>query len=66
MAFTRSWAGMFVISAGALLSRGFLPLERAKFERQEEMNFQADKLALNVKAFRLGVTEIEKSSTASV
>jgi indolepyruvate ferredoxin oxidoreductase, beta subunit len=47
-----------MVMAGALIGSGFLPLLQHKFERQLEMGFQADKLALNLEAFRLGLGAI--------
>jgi indolepyruvate ferredoxin oxidoreductase beta subunit len=45
---------------GALAGSGFIRLEKEKLERQLEIVFQAEKLALNLKAFRLGLAEIKK------
>jgi indolepyruvate ferredoxin oxidoreductase, beta subunit len=45
---------------GALAGSGFIRLQREKLERQLEIVFQAEKLALNLKAFRLGLAEIKK------
>jgi indolepyruvate ferredoxin oxidoreductase beta subunit len=45
---------------GALVGSGFIRLEKEKLERQLEIVFQAEKLALNLKAFRLGLAEIKK------
>ncbi len=53
-----------MVMAGALVGSRLLPLEGMQFERQLELNFQADKLALNVKAFRLGLAEIQKPATS--
>lgn len=42
------------------LWHGFLPLTQDQFERQLETGFRADKLALNIKAFRLGLAVVRK------
>ena len=55
-----------MVMAGALVGSRLLPLNEEQFERQLGVNFQAEKLALNVKAFKLGVAEIEKPGTGSV
>jgi indolepyruvate ferredoxin oxidoreductase beta subunit len=49
-----------MVMMGALAGCGFIRLEREKLERQLEIVFQAEKLALNLKAFRLGLAEIKK------
>ena len=49
-----------MIMLGSLVGSGFLRLDREKVERQLEMVFQTDKLALNLNAFRLGLEEIKK------
>ncbi len=55
-----------MVMAGALVGSRLLPLNEEQFERQLGVNFQAEKLALNVKAFKLGVAEIEKPGTRSI
>jgi indolepyruvate ferredoxin oxidoreductase beta subunit len=50
-----------MVMMGALVGCGFIPLERERLERQLEALFQTEKLALNLKAFRLGLAEIEKA-----
>jgi Pyruvate/2-oxoacid:ferredoxin oxidoreductase gamma subunit len=49
-----------MVMAGALIGSEFLSLTQDRFERHLELNFQTDKLALNVKAFKLGVDAIKK------
>ncbi len=49
-----------MVMAGALIGSRILPLNEERFERQLEINFEADKRALNLKAFRLGLAEIER------
>ena len=51
-----------MVMMGALVGCGFIRLEREKLERQLETVFQAEKLALNLKAFRLGLAEIKKEN----
>lgn len=55
-----------MVMAGALVGSRLLPLNEEQFERQLGVNFQAEKLALNLKAFKLGVAEIEKPGRGSV
>jgi indolepyruvate ferredoxin oxidoreductase beta subunit len=55
-----------MVMAGALIGSRFLSLNEERFERQLEINFETDKLALNLKAFKLGLAEIERRSTGSL
>ena len=48
-----------MVMLGALAGCGFIRLEKERLERRLESVFQTDKLALNLKAFRLGLAEIE-------
>ena len=50
-----------MVMAGALLGSRFLPLEAERFEHQLEWTFEADKLTVNLEAFRLGLAGIMKS-----
>ena len=47
-----------MVMAGALVGSGLLPLDRDKFEYRLQMSFQQNKLALNLKAFNVGVTKM--------
>jgi indolepyruvate ferredoxin oxidoreductase beta subunit len=49
-----------MVMAGALIGSGLIPLEKERFERQLKMNFEKDRLSLNLKAFTLGVSTIRK------
>jgi indolepyruvate ferredoxin oxidoreductase, beta subunit len=51
-----------MVMTGALAGCGLIRLEGERFERQLENVFQTDKLALNLKAFRLGLAEIKKTN----
>lgn len=55
------------VMTGALTGSGFLPLDGQGYERRLEINFQGDRLAVNLEAFRLGLAEIKKAlNTESV
>ena len=47
-----------MIMAGTLIGSGLFPLEESGFEHQLKINFNKDKLTLNLKAFSLGVAAI--------
>ena len=54
-----------MVMAGALIGSGRIPLEEDKFRCQLKMNFEKDRLSLNLKAFTLGVSTIRKQRRAS-
>lgn len=43
-----------IVMTGALLGTKLLPMERSQIERQLEMSFRGEKLAMNLKAFEQG------------
>ncbi len=47
-----------MIMAGALVGTGLLPIATDKFENQLKMNFKKKQIALNLKAFRMGIDEV--------
>jgi indolepyruvate ferredoxin oxidoreductase beta subunit len=49
-----------MVMAGALVGSGLIPLEEKKFEHQLKMNFEKDKLSLNLEAFTSGVSTMRK------
>jgi indolepyruvate ferredoxin oxidoreductase, beta subunit len=49
-----------MVMAGALIGSKFLSLTQDRFQRHLELNFQADKLVLNLKAFSLGVRAVKE------
>jgi indolepyruvate ferredoxin oxidoreductase beta subunit len=49
-----------MVMAGALVGSGLIPLEEEKFKRQLKMNFEKDRLSLNLKAFAFGVSTMRK------
>lgn len=51
-----------IIMAGALVGTGLLPLARNRFENQLRMNFKRRQLALNMKAFQMGIDEVTSST----
>ncbi len=50
-----------IIMAGALVGTNILPLKPNMFEHQLKINFNEEKFALNLRAFRMGITNIEKT-----
>jgi indolepyruvate ferredoxin oxidoreductase beta subunit len=54
-----------MVMAGALIGGGRMPLEEEKFKCQLKMNFEKDRLSLNLKAFTLGVSTIRKQRRTS-
>ena len=54
-----------MVMAGALIGSGRISLEEEEFERQLKMNFDKEKLSLNLKAFTLGVSTIREQGRAS-
>jgi indolepyruvate ferredoxin oxidoreductase beta subunit len=53
-----------MVMAGALVGSGLIPLEEEKFERQLKMNFEKDRLSLNLKAFTIGASTLRKQKRA--
>jgi len=49
-----------MVMAGALIGSGLIPLEGERFEHHLQTSFHKDKLALNLRAFRMGINEIRK------
>jgi Pyruvate/2-oxoacid:ferredoxin oxidoreductase gamma subunit len=49
-----------MVMAGALVGSGLMPLEEKKFERHLKLNFEKDRLSLNLKAFTSGVSIMRK------
>jgi len=47
-----------MVMAGAWIGSGLIPLEEEKFKGKLKMNFDKDRLSLNLKAFSLGVSAI--------
>jgi indolepyruvate ferredoxin oxidoreductase beta subunit len=54
-----------MVMAGALIGSGLIPLEEEEFEHQLKMNFEKDRLSLNLKAFTLGVSTIREQRQKS-
>ncbi len=52
-----------IIMTGALVGTGLLPIDAGRFENQLRMNFRRkEQLALNIKAFEIGVAEVMQSA----
>jgi indolepyruvate ferredoxin oxidoreductase beta subunit len=49
-----------MVMLGSMVGSGFIRLQRERVERQLEIIFQREKLALNLKAFSLGLNEVKK------
>jgi indolepyruvate ferredoxin oxidoreductase, beta subunit len=47
-----------IIMAGALVGTGLLPMDRKSFDQLLRMNFKKEQLALNIKAFEMGIAEV--------
>ena len=48
-----------IIMTGALVGAGLLPIDKDRFKDRFRMNFNKEQLALNVKAFEMGIAEVE-------
>ena len=48
-----------IIMTGALVGVGLLPIDKDRFKDRFRMNFKKEQLALNVKAFEMGIAEVE-------
>jgi Pyruvate/2-oxoacid:ferredoxin oxidoreductase gamma subunit len=51
-----------IIMTGALVGAGLLPIDKDRFKDRFRMNFKKEQLALNVKAFEMGIAEITQST----
>jgi indolepyruvate ferredoxin oxidoreductase beta subunit len=51
-----------IVMTGALLGTGLLPMEGSRIERQLEMSFKGEKLALNLKAFEQGYKAVSEAA----
>jgi len=47
-----------IIMTGALVGAGLLPIDKDRFKDRFRMNFKKEQLALNVKAFEMGIAEV--------
>lgn len=47
-----------IIMTGALVGAGLLPIDKDRFRERFRMNFRKEQLALNVKAFDMGLAEV--------
>jgi indolepyruvate ferredoxin oxidoreductase, beta subunit len=54
-----------IIMIGALVGTGLLPIDKKRFDQQLRMNFRKEQLALNLKAFEMGVAEVMQSKAAA-
>jgi indolepyruvate ferredoxin oxidoreductase beta subunit len=52
-----------IIMTGALVGAGLLPIDKDRFKDRFRMNFKKEQLALNVKAFEMGIAEITRSTS---
>jgi indolepyruvate ferredoxin oxidoreductase beta subunit len=50
-----------IIMTGALVGTGLLPIDKDRFKERLRMNFKKEQLALNVKAFDMGIAEVRQS-----
>jgi indolepyruvate ferredoxin oxidoreductase beta subunit len=52
-----------IIMTGALVGAGLLPIDKDRFKDRFRMNFKKEQLALNVKAFEMGIAEVKRSTS---
>ena len=55
-----------IIMTGALVGTGLLPIDKNRFKERFRMNFKKEQLALNVKAFEMGIAEVERDGESGV
>jgi len=52
-----------IIMTGSLAGAGLLPIDKDRFKDQFRMNFKKEQLALNIKAFEIGIAEITQPTS---